>query len=227
MHATLAAPLRTRLATCALALALAFAWSALAGCRSTLYSAKTALGSDPKPMLMRSLDETRATLEECGKLGRNTFDLCRVIAESKGQASAAIEDNCRELNTKLERDLRGLRTEIRSTEDLALAHFRRWQNSTEKLEDAALRERSRTNLGAARESYTNLVSDLRNALARFEGLNAGYRDQLLFLEQNAGASNGSLIKNKLNALSEELAAAEKLIEQVNARHADFAAKLES
>lgn len=227
MQAALASRTPSRIATLALALVLALACCASSACRSTLYSAKTALGSDPKPMLLQSLDETRATLEECGKLARNTFDLCRVIAESKGQASTAIEENCRELNTKLERELRGMRTEIRSTEDLALAHFRRWQNSTEKLEDAALRERSRTNLDGARESYTTLVSDLRNALARFEGLNAGYRDQLLFLEQNTGATNGSLIKNKLNALSEELAAAEQLIEQVAARHADFGAKLAS
>jgi len=227
MQATLAAAMRARIANLLLALVLGLACSSLGACRSTLYSAKTALGSDPKPMLLQSMDETRATLEEGGKLARNTFDLCRVIAESKGQASTAIEDNCRELNTKLERELRGLRTEIRSTEDLALAHFRRWQSTTEKLEDAALRERSRANLDAAREAYTSLVSDLRTALARFEGLNAGYRDQLLFLEQNAGATNGSLIKNKLNALSEELAAAEKMVEQVAARHADFTAKLSS
>jgi hypothetical protein len=198
----------------------------ICGGKSTYYSALQNLGQDPKPLLKESLGDLRASLGDAGQAGIEAYDLCRLLSESKGELDPKLVDSFRDRIKTLERALESVRGFTRSSEDLALAHFRRWSEQSEKISEESLRHASRQNLHLARDRYTNLMSAQRDARTGLENLAGAYGDLLLFADTNPSGQSMATLKKKLPGLSDQLDGCTKLAAHAGKRLDEFLQALE-
>jgi len=184
----------------------------LTGCASTRYQVLNAMGEDAKPLLKESMNSLRDSLDAAAGSATSAYDRLRLMSENKGTIDEAIRTSLNDATKKLDSALKDLKTDARNTEDNALATFNNWEGSSDKIDDAGLKAKSKANLERARNAHRDLMAALIDSRTSLQSYSSTCKDLGRYVEANSALEATAEIKRKLPALSTQIDGCKKLVE---------------
>lgn len=123
-----------------------------------------------------------------------------LASDFEGDPLAAYEEFLERID-KSEARARDLRSSVSAMRSAAGPFFAQWSAKMNSFTNPEMRSRSQQRLTETNERYQNILFAVDPALADHDALNAGLRDQALFLEHDFNADSVKLLTNDARALT--------------------------
>ena len=169
------------------------------------YASMEKLGREKRDILAKRVSRSRKDQEQAKEQFQTTLE---AFQELTGFDGGDLEKAYNKLNREYERSEKSasdVRNRIRSIERVADDLFEEWDKEADEIGSANLRSQSRTLLSSTRESYGELLKNMRGAEAKMDPVLAAFCDQVLFLKHNLNARAIQSLGDTALEIDEEVA----------------------
>jgi len=179
---------------------------ALAGCKSTYYSAMEKFGYHKRDILVDRVQDAQTAQEQAKKQCLTALEQFTAVV---GYEGGELETTYKRLKSEFERSEEkadAVHKRIDDVQSVAKALFKEWNAELDDYTNANLRNISQQKLEQTQERYTRLIEAMQRAETQIDPVLAAFRDQVLFLKHNLNAQAVGSLEDELVSVRTDVSA---------------------